>query len=148
GGGFSADWQDWYFEWLRNEADPDSGLWRRACVQSGGEPLLFHHLAGSFHYLFNHEYARRPLRYPARMVATCLRIATANMFPLGRTVGFAEIDWVYCLTRSVRQCGEHFADARAQLQAFAGRYIDYLLGLDPESDQGLNDMHQLFGAVC
>jgi hypothetical protein len=147
-GEVSLDWQDWYFGWLWNEADPKSGLWRRDRVTAGGEPLLFHHLAGSFHYLFNHEHARRPLRYPERMAATCLRIAETNAFPLGQTVGFAEIDWIYCLSRSVRQCGEHFGRSRDSLRAFAGRYVDYLTSLEWETDERLNDLHQLFGATC
>jgi len=141
-------WQDRYFDWLWNEADPDTGFWRRNCIASGGNPLLFHHLAGSFHYLFNHEYARRQLRYPERMASTCLRIASTDLFPLGRTVGFAEIDWVYCLTRSTRQCGRNFDAARQALRDFAGSYASYLMSLDPVSDDGLNDLHQLFGALC
>jgi hypothetical protein len=147
-GEVSTDWQDWYFAWLWNEADPESGLWRRDHVSEGGEPLLFHHLAGSFHYLFNHEYAHRPLRYPERMAATCLRVANSNVFPLGQTVGFAEIDWIYCLSRSVRQCGAHVGSSRDALRAFAGAYVDYLGNLDCERDEGLNDLHQLFGATC
>ncbi len=147
-GEVSVEWQDWYFDWLWEEADPDSGLWRRNCIRVGGEPLLFHHLAGSFHYLFNHEHARRPLRYPVRLAMTCLQIASANAFPLGQSVGFAEIDWVYCLTRSVRRCGEHFAAAHEAVRRFARSYVAYLLGLDADSDAGLNDLHALFGALC
>jgi hypothetical protein len=96
-------WQERYFEWLWRAADPETGLWRAGHVAAGGDGFLFHHLAGSFHYLFNHEHAGRPLRYPARMVDTCLRIWSARLFPpLARTVGFAELDWVYCLHRSQR----------------------------------------------
>ncbi len=147
-GEVSMEWQDWYFDWLWKEADPESGLWRRGHVQAGGESILFHHLAGSFHYLFNHEYARRPLRYPERLAATCLRIAAVGAFPFCQTVGFAEIDWVYCLNRSVRQCGEHFAASRHALRDLAARYVAYLLGLDVETHEGLNDLHNLFGALC
>ncbi|MCK6555861.1 hypothetical protein L6Q96_14990 [Candidatus Binatia bacterium] len=142
-------WEDAYFAWLWEAADPATGLWRRGCIDAGGAAMLFHHLAGSFHYLFNHEYARRPLRYPAAMVDTCLRIEAEGLFaPLGCTVGFAEIDWVYCLHRALRQSGHRFADARSALSRFARRYVDYLCSLDALADDGLNDLHQLFGAVC
>lgn len=142
-------WEDAYFAWLWDAADPATGFWRRGCIEAGGDGMLFHHLAGSFHYLFNHEYARRPLRYPAAMVDSCLRIAADGLFPpLGRTVGFAEVDWVYCLTRALRQCGQRFADARAALQRCARDYVDYLYALDAATDEGLNDLHQLFGALC
>jgi hypothetical protein len=142
-------WEDRYFAWLWNEADPETGFWRKGAVQAGGPAILFHHLAGSFHYLFNHEYARRPLRYPAMMVDSCLRVAADNLFlPLGRAVGFAEVDWVYCLHRAVRQSGHRVEEGRAALRKFAARYVDYLASLDPLTHDGLNDLHQLFGAVC
>lgn len=142
-------WQDDYFDWLWQEADPETGFWRCGCVESGGEELLFHHLAGSFHYLFNHEYARRPLRFPERMIDSCLRIYNGNLFPLlGNMVGFAEIDWVYCLNRARRQTEHRFAEVRDALDSFCDGYIAFLLGLDPDVEEGLNDLHQLFGAVC
>lgn len=148
-GEVGQDWQDFYFEWLWNESDPSSGLWRRGCVGAGGDALLFHHLAGSFHYLFNHEYARRPIPHPERMIDTCLRIREAGLFPpLGRSVGFAEVDWVYCLSRARRQSGYRFGDVRAALESFAREYVAFLFELDPHTDAGLNDLHQLFGAVC
>jgi hypothetical protein len=148
-GSVGLEWADWYFDWLWQEADPETGLWRRSAVTAGGDHMLFHHLAGSFHYLFNLEYARRPLRYPERMVDTCLRLYREGLFPpLGQTVGFAEVDWVYCLNRSVRQCGHRFGETRAALAEFAAAYLGYLLGLDPTADDGLNDLHQFFGAVC
>ncbi len=144
-----AEWEDWYFDWLWHEADPETGLWRRGAVAAGGDPLLFHHLAGAFHYLFNLEYARRPLRYPERMVDSCLRLYREALFsPLGRMVGFAEVDWVYCLNRSLRQCGHRFGESRQALADLAAVYTDYLSSLDPRTDEGLNDLHQLFGVVC
>jgi hypothetical protein len=141
-------WQRVYFEWLWDQADPETGFWRKGCVAAGGDAMLFHHLAGSFHYLFNHEYARQPLRYPQQMVDSCLRIARDNLFPpLGKTVGFAELDWVYCLDRAQRQSGYRFAESKEALSNFADRYCAYLFGLDPETDAGLDDLHQLLGAV-
>ena len=142
-------WEDAYFAWLWQRADPASGLWRAGCIADGGEGMLFHHLAGTFHYLFNHEHRRRPLRYPAALVDTCLRIAADELFPpLGRTVGFAELDWVYCLSRAVRQSGHRAAEAGAALRAFADRYVEFLRHLDHLGDPGFNDLHQLFGALC
>jgi len=148
-GEVEAGWEDAYFGWLWDAADAATGFWRQGCIEAGGDGMLFHHLAGSFHYLFNHEYARRPLRYPAAMVDAGLRIAAEELFPpLGRTVGFAEVDWVYCLTRARRQCGHRFADAQAALRRFAQDFVAYLDALDAATDEGLNDLHQLFGAIC
>jgi hypothetical protein len=150
-GAASAQWQDRYFGWLQREWDPETGLLRRGCIGTRALPPLatrFPHLAGTFHYLFCLEHARRPLPHPAALVDTCLEIAADDPFPLGRLVGFAEIDWVYCLTRSLRQCGHRFEEATGALAAFAERYLGYLSGLDPERDPACDDLHALFGAVC
>jgi len=149
------EWQDWYFDWLARQVDPVSGFWRKGCVPSatdkpsGGAAPIFHHLAGSFHYLFNHEYARRPLLYPERMIDTCLAIRRQRLWPsLGNAIGFAEIDWVYCITRPLRQCGHRFRECRAALEEFARQFASYLLRLDVLQDPGCDDLHALFGTCC
>ena len=143
--------EDAYFAWLAAESDPATGLWRRDRVAPPyrwGESR-FPHLAGTFHYLFNHEHARRPLPHPAALVDTCLEIFAADGYPLGSAiVGFAEVDWVYCTTRALEQSGRRSEEARAALRAFAVRYVAFLDGLDWETTPGADDLHALFGAVC
>ena len=65
-----------------------------------------------------------------------------------RPVWFADVDWAYCLSRALRQTDHRFAEGRAALADFAVDYATFLLGLDPERDEGLDDLHRLFGAVC
>ncbi len=152
-------WQGWYFDWLYENADPATGFWRKGYViptHQGDsfsgilkEATVFPHLASSFHYLFNHEYAHRPLRYPEKMIDTCLDIYRGHRWPtLGHAVSFAEIDWVYCLNRALRQSGYRFADCKSALHDFAEEYIEYLEGLDPATHDGFNDLHTLFGCIC
>ncbi|MFH1378421.1 MAG: hypothetical protein ABIH86_06690 [Planctomycetota bacterium] len=146
-----ADWRDRYFRWLWDETDPATGFQRQGCVapvSAGGGLSLFPHLAGSFHYLFNIEHDRRPIRYPERMIDSALAMFEANAFPIGRSVGFAEIDWLYCINRAFRQSGWRFNDCRAAFRTFADRYLDFLFALQPETDEGLNDLHRLFGCIC
>lgn len=143
-------WEDAYFDWLWNETDAETGFLRRLRIQpvQHGQTLsIFPHLAGTFHYFFNHVYARRPFRYPAAAVETCLRIWREKLYPLAAAVGFAEIDWVYCLTRSLRQSGHRFAEARAALVEFANQYVPYMQSLDGRH-AGFDDLHALFGACC
>lgn len=148
-GEVTTEWQNRYFAWLWENADQETGFFRKECVFPVGQPpSLFPHLAGTFHYLFNHEYARRPLRYPQAMVDTCLDLFSHSSFPLAKKVGFAEIDWVFCLTRSLRQCGHRHRDCHTALAAFAAEYVPFLLELNPKTDEGLNDLHALFGAIC
>lgn len=150
-GMIDSSWSDRYFNWIYENTDPDTGLPRVGCVRPlsmRGTLSIFPHLAGGFHYLFNSEYARKPLRYPEALVDTCLEIFSTKAYPLGLSVGFAEIDWVYCLNRSVRQCGHRFLESRQALTLFTEAYIPFLQSLDPETDEGLNDLHSLFGTIC
>lgn len=51
-------------------------------------------------------------------------------FPSRGRRGFAEIDWVSCPNRELRQRGHRFDEARAAMRDF-----------------GLDDLHDLFGSV-
>lgn len=142
--------QEAYFAWMAENRDPATGLICKgapAPVEHSGVATLFPHLAGSFHYLFNHQYARRPWPNPDRFVDTCFALRRAREFPLAKIVGFAEIDWVYCLNRCMRQNGYAFGDGLAALEDFAEEYGRFLVELD-RSDDRLNDLHMLFGALC
>lgn len=145
----SLEWQNWYFDWLWQNADPQTGLWRRDYISHDTPRGIFPHLAGSFHYLFNQEYAHRPLRYPAQLVDFCLELRRENWWPnLGKMISFADIDWVYCLTRSLRQSGHRFQEVQDTLRSFAADYVAYLNGLDKTTHEGWNDLHDLFGTTC
>lgn len=147
----TLEWREAYFGWLSAEVDETSGLWRRgnvAPVDHDGLSTLFPHLAGSFHYLFNQQHDRVPLAAPAPMIDTCLALRQSDPFPLGRTLGFAEIDWVYCLNRARRQSDHRAGEAHRALRDFANDYVGWLIDLDPSENPALNDLHALFGILC
>ena len=146
----TPEWEDRYFGWLEAASDPATGLPRGDTLGEGQRRdwFVFPALAGAFHYLFNTLHARRPIPHAPALVDTCLEIEARALHPLGESVGFAEIDWVYCLHRAVRQSGHRREEARAALERFAARYLPWLCGLDAEHDPGLDDLHALFGAVC
>ena len=102
----SIEWKDAYFSWLRENTDLATGIVRKGCIGPIATPFgdtLIPHLAGTYHYLFNMESHRRPLRFPAALVDTCLDLFRTRTFPLGNRISFSEIDWVYCLNRALRQ---------------------------------------------
>ena len=145
----SNQWNDAYFEWLWQEADSQTGFWRRGCVGTG-KPV-FHSLAGSFHYLFNHEDAAMPLRYPEKMIDSCLAIwedYKVNNSLFGNNISFSEVDWIYCMTRASRQTPHRFEESRAALKEFADKFIPYLNNIDEKTSDIFNDLHALFGTVC
>ncbi len=149
-GGLERAWEERYFGWLARECDPHTGCWRRGAVEPlpEGGAKVFPHLAGTFHYLFNFQHARLPHPHPEALIDTCLEVVARDLFPLARFVGFAEIDWVYCLNRARRQTSHRFDETQRALDAFAERYVEFLLGLDFGTHDGLGDLHALFGAVC
>ena len=150
------EWERDYFKWLWENEDPETGFWKKGTIENA-EVTLHHFMGGSFHYLFNMEYARQPLRYPERLIDTCLALYENGQIgdekgykpdKFGKYIGFLEIDWVYCLTRAGRQTTYRHDDIKRALRKFAGEYIDWLYSLDVDTHDGFNDLHMLFGTTC
>ncbi len=145
-----SSWKDSYFAWLRKEADPETGLWRKGCVKEGSAPV-WHHMAGSFHYLFNHEYAKQPLPYPEKMIDTMLWLIEEDesfQEVAAQRISFIDIDWIYCLSRAMRQTGYRHDDGKQALDQYADQLIDFLEAIDERTHNEFNDLHGLFGTVC
>ena len=138
-------WVDDYFDWLWENADPDNGMW-----QKGSVAPAYHVMAGTFHYLFNHEHAHRPLRYPERFIDSMLAMYNNKEIgsKFGEGIGFIDIDWVYCVNRATRQTSYRYDECKKALAEFAEGYIEYLNGIDVKTHDGFNDLHMLFGTTC
>ena len=139
------------------QEDPETGFGQKGKTIPLNDPEspvpLFHYLGGSFHYLFNIVHASRKQRHPEKAVDTCLEIWNNRRQPLYgepfcRGISYAEIDWVFYLNRSVRQCGYRFEESRKAMEEAAEKYIDYLKHLDYSTDAAFNDLHKLFGMIC
>ena len=148
-GEVDVEWQNYYFSLLFDETDPGWGMSRKDTVDCGPAPKL-HHLNGWFHYMFNMQYAHRPLKFPEKLVNSCIKLYDKKMLGerFGRGIGFAEIDWVFALNRATRETPHRFHEAKDRLRDFAKGYIEFIEGLDFETHDGINDLHCLFGAVC
>ena len=110
---------------------------------------LFAYMAGGFHYMFNHEYARMPLRYPQRVIDSCIEMYKNGVRKtFGESVGFIEVDWVYCINRASRQTSYRNDEVRKLLWDFATKYVNYLLSIDYKTHEDFNDLHMLFGCSC
>lgn len=144
-------WNDAYFQWLWEHTDPESGLIGRDAREKDCAKH-YEYMAGSFHYLFNMEYARMPLRYPEKMIDTCLWMwenrETELLENFCQRINFIQVDWIYCITRGLRQCGHRYQECMKALEEFAEVYLDYLEKIDETNDDGFNDLHLLFGCVC
>ena len=140
-------WEKAYFSWLRDHADPATGLGLRS--RRGTAPLA-HQLYGWFHYFFNHEHAHEPIPYPDKIIDSCLDMyRTKTLSPVfSREVGFMEIDWVFALSRASRQTPHRFHEVKEALSDMAEDFLPWLTSLDETTHDMFNDLHMLFGAVC
>ena len=143
-------WNDAYFQWFWDHADPETGFWRKGDYQQKAHAPLYQFMAGGFHYLFNHESAHRPLRYPERIIDSCIRIYRENRIEkdFGKTANFLEIDWIYCLTRACEQTHHRYDEVKTILRQFTEEYMTFWNTVDWERDESVNDLHRLFGGVC
>lgn len=150
-------WEDWYFEWLWQEADPVTGLWRKGAVAEAkdgdssipGAPL-FHHLAGSFHYLFNQNYRKRPLRYPEQMADTCLELYTSGQVPESKDdFSFYELDVLYTTTGIMAQTSHRREELGRMNEEIGERFLAFIAEITARpGEEVFPDLHILCGAVC
>lgn len=155
----TEDFSKNYFDWLWENADEKTGFWKKGFAESApcctertvnGKASLYTYMAGSFHYLFNLEYAKMPLRYPEKMIDSCIKLFTENGLPdeFMKKCNFIETDWLYCLTRAGRQTDYRFNERMMLIECFAQEYCFNMMNLDFEKDESFNDLHLLFGACC
>lgn len=142
-----AEWRQWYFDWLWDNADPETGFWKKGVERKAP---LYTYMGGGFHYFFNIENGRMPVRYPEKIIDSCIDMYEKNeIVPrFGKMIGFLEIDWAYCINRSIRQTTHRFDECKEILRKFAKDFIAYLNDIDEEKDDEFNDLHMLFGATC
>lgn len=141
------DWKNWYFDWMWEHSDPDTGFF--FCGDEKRAPL-FEYMAGGFHYMFNIEAEHRPYRYPEKIIDSCIFLMneTRENGKFHSKCGFIDMDVVYSLNRAMRQSPHRFYEAKQELEKFAEKYVAMMLGLDYKNDPHFNDLHMLFGSVC
>lgn len=139
-------WEDHYFAWLDANADEATGLWKRGALE--GAPR-FHHLAATFHYVFNYEHAKRALPYPKQLLDTCIQAYREGAcIDFAKEVGWADIDFAYLLARVQRRAGTRFQETQQILTEIADGLIGQLVKMDPDTSEQLNDLNTLFAIVC
>ena len=155
----TQDFQSNYFDWFWDNSDDVSGFWKKGYAsraeytsnwEKGKLAPMYCYMAGGFHYMFNHEYAKMPLRYPEKVIDCCIEMYEKNAVSKNfcKSIGFIEIDWLFCINRASRQTSHRFAKVKELIEDFAKRLITYLNSLDYDKHDGFNDLHALFGTVC
>ena len=146
------EWQDTYFDWLAEHVDSKTGIGLEG-AQNGKKPLL-HHFAGWFHYLFNHIYAHRAIPNAEKAIDTLIwyyenDLRYGKTYPLGRHMGFADIDWVFIVNRASMQTGYRREEVKELLREFAETNLNYLEDdIENLYKTKFDDLHMLFGVMC
>ena len=151
-GDVDMEWQDAYFEWLKNETDPETGFFGKSWKDKFSAPP-FYNIGSTFHYLFNVEYKNMPIYYPEKLIDSCLDMYYNQRDGIEEAlapsnVGFSIVDWVFCMTRASRQTTHRFDEIKSVLQIYADKFIKFLDEVDASTHEGMNDIHALFGCVC
>lgn len=142
----SDEWEDFYFEWLDRNADEETGLWKKGTLE-GAPP--FHYLAGTFHYVFNYEYAKRALPYPQALLDTCIRMyQDGACIDFAKEAGWPDIDFSYLLVHAQRRAGTRFQETQDILKEIADGLIGQLFRMDVETSEALNNLNTLFAFIC
>ena len=146
----TPEWNNAYFKWFWDNADSQTGFWRAGDYQAEEHAPLYQYMAGGFHYLFNHESAHRPVRYPERIIDSCIQMYSEGKLgnSFGKKADFLEIDWIYCLTRSCEQTHYRYDEVMKALRDFTAEYMTFWNTVDWERNETVNDLHMLFGGVC
>ncbi|MFX3639953.1 MAG: hypothetical protein ACE3L7_15060 [Candidatus Pristimantibacillus sp.] len=150
----NAEWEEWYFNWLWEQADPETGLWRKDAIMGEaaivkGAPL-FHHLAGSFHYLFNMDYRKKRIRYPEKLVDTCLGLYGEGQLPLStESFSFYELDWLYSFLSVMNQTEYREKECKAMVKDISEQFLQFVARMAAGPDEEVyEDLHTLCGTVC
>ncbi len=139
-------WEDLYFSWLDENADPRSGLWKKGSLDA--KPG-FHHLASTFHYVFNYEYAKRALPYPEALLERCIADYRAGVcMDFSKNAGWQDIDFTYLLVHAQRRAGIHYEETQAIVKEIADGLLPQMLAMDPDTSEEMNDLNTLFALVC
>ena len=146
-GAADAEWRKWYFDWLWENADPKTGFWKKGIEKKAP---LYTYMGGGFHYFFNLENGKMPVRYPEKIIDSCIEMYENNEIcsRFGKMIGFLEVDWAYCINRASRQTEYKFRECKEILRKFSKGFIEYLNDVNEKEDDEFNDLHMLFGAVC
>ena len=144
----SPDWCKRWYKWFWDHTDPEDGFWRKGDRAAGSRLAPHMRMGGSFHFLFCLEHGHQPLRYPEKIIDSCLAMYDTMPPHFFGSAHFLQIDWIYCLSRASRQTPHRFEEVREAVRRFAHIYIGYLLDADFRCDPSLDDLHLLFGSLC
>lgn len=143
-------WFKWYFEWLDNEVNPQTGYWQRAFWNWFVTGATLIDMAGAVHFYWIYEKYGHSLPYPEKIIESTLKVQKKS--GLYRDYPMCiDLDGNFCLTRAFNQLSEdkkeqYFDDVNKALTDNFEAVVHYL-NSHPLEDI-YSDSHGLPGALA
>lgn len=141
-GSVDDDWEDYYFEWLDATEDVKTGLWM------GSNAPLFHYLAAAFHYVFNYEYAKRPIKHIDKILDTCIDAYNNEIKSYFEKAGWPYIDYTYLLVHASRRSGKRHEECQSIIRELADRLMGMVLNDNNALFDDMNTMLAVISAIA
>ena len=93
---------DWYFSWLEQEVDKNSGYWSRGLLHKFQKIPTHRELGGAFHMYYVYEALQKKWAYPQKIIDHTLRLQHENGLWDKEVTYCLDLDGIYSLTRSCR----------------------------------------------
>ncbi|MCR5214060.1 MAG: hypothetical protein K6E10_06565 [Eubacterium sp.] len=143
--GMSSDeWEDYYFDWLDKNEDMNNGLW----MGKESKAPLFHYIAAAFHYVFNYEYAKRPIKEVDKILDTCIDAYNHNeecKMVFDRP-GWPYIDFTYLLVHAQRRSGKRFEESQIIIKNLCDKLMNMILNENNKYDV-FDDMNNFLAVI-
>ncbi|ASA23476.1 hypothetical protein [Paenibacillus donghaensis] len=107
-------------------------------------------IIGSFHYLFNHEYRKKNLRYPEQLADTCLALFDSGRISLStNTFSFYELDVLYMVVSVMGQTSHRAEELMVMMHTIGKHILEFIKASSEGADENIyEDLHTLCGSVC
>lgn len=147
-GNSDKEWENMYFEWLDNNEDPVTGMWR---IKHITKAPFFHYIAAAFHYVFNYAYAGREIPYGERMQKMCIEFFSSDQIPdFSEKTGWECMDYSYTVYKLCEMTGMRKEETEAILKNIADLFIPELIRMDEEGElpESTNKLLAVVSAVA
>jgi hypothetical protein len=97
-----AQWFNWYFDWLDNHVNANTGLWQRAFWNRVVRKPTLIDMGGAVHFYWIYEAMQRPFPHPEPLIAATLHLQRPD--GLYKDYPYCiDLDGNFCITRAYLQ---------------------------------------------
>ncbi|TKI04121.1 hypothetical protein [Martelella alba] len=99
-----------FYNWLYENACPKTGLWRKGHISDSPNRGIFPSIASGFHFLIHYQFDKVKFPHNRQLRQTCFNYYNNQYIKLFESLGYIDIDFLYCLLRSWSQSHQELED--------------------------------------